>query len=289
MADNEPIITIFVCTYNQEKTIERALKSVMEQKISYKYVVRILDDCSTDGTTAICKKYRDTYPDVTELVIQKKNTKAGHVRGELCSIKTKYWAFLEGDDYWCDDTRIQRALDFLEKHEEYTGYATDYLVRTKDGKEYAGVASSGIDVQNLHEIVLGGGVYIHTSARVLRNIIDWRPLVYHKCFGDALQMFVCLDKGPWYYENKITTVYDQSEGGGFWSKLDARTQNYRNEILFYEMNKLFNFKYDGILSCVVRRNKLERLKKKFGVKWGWRLYMACRFFSYHLSRFRPDR
>ena len=136
MVDDEPIITIFVVTYNQEKTIERALKSVMEQKISYKYVVKILDDCSTDGTRAICEKYRGMYPDVTELIIEKKNTKAHHFLRELCKIKTKYWAMLEGDDYWCDNIRIQRALDFLEKHDEYTGYATDYLVKKPNGEEF---------------------------------------------------------------------------------------------------------------------------------------------------------
>ena len=99
-----------------------------------------------------------------------------------------------------------------------------------------------------------------------------------------MQMCVSLDKGPWYFENKITSVYDQSLGSGMWSKMSNTEQIYRNEICYWEMNKLFNYKYDGIFSCVVRKDILARLKEKFGLKYGWALYVAYRFCVYNFSR-----
>jgi glycosyltransferase involved in cell wall biosynthesis len=284
MFDN-PIITIFIVTYNQEDTIERTIKSVVEQKISYPYIIHILDDCSTDNTSNICKQYERLYPDIVKVTIEPSNTKCDNSRRELSIITTKYWAIVEGDDYWCDENRIQRALDFLEKNEKYVGYATDYLVQTKE-KSFSGAESTGVDLDSLNnEIHMNSGLYIHTAARVLRNIVDFKPLIHHKCFGDALQWAVYLDKGPIYFDKRITSVYNLC-GSGMWTNYSEQEKLYRNEVLSYELNKLFNFRHDYIFSISISEKEfLIKLKERWGKRVGWSIYILSRYINFNISKF----
>lgn len=280
---NNPVITIFIVTYNQENNIERTIKSVVAQKISYPYIIHILDDCSTDNTSNICREYEKQYPDIIKVSVEPRNTKCWHAKKQISNIKTKYWALIEGDDYWCDEHRVERSLDFLEKNEKYVGYATDYLIKKKD-ESFSGVASTGRNLNSLNgEIHMSTMIYIHTAARVLRNIVDFKHLIHHKCFGDTFQLVVYLDKGPIYFENKVTSVYNLSDSG-IWTRLPEEEKLYRNEELWYELNKLLKFRHDGVFSVSIRyKQLLVILKKLFGKKVGWCMYMLFSYvlFKYH--------
>ena len=50
----ENMISVIVCTFNQEDTISRTLDSVLCQKCHVPFEIIIGEDCSTDGTLAIC-------------------------------------------------------------------------------------------------------------------------------------------------------------------------------------------------------------------------------------------
>ena len=57
--------TVIMISYNQEKTINRAINSVLNQSRSeYSIQIIVSDDCSTDNTWNIVKKYKDIFPDI---------------------------------------------------------------------------------------------------------------------------------------------------------------------------------------------------------------------------------
>lgn len=115
-------VSVIVLTYNHEKYIRRALDSILEQKTKYSYEVLIGDDASTDGTSKIISEYAQQYPHVIKAFIRKRNLGGSknlfdifqHARG-------RYIANCEGDDYWCDNRKLQIQVDFLEKHMEFSG------------------------------------------------------------------------------------------------------------------------------------------------------------------------
>ena len=57
------LLTVNVVTYNQALWISQCLESILAQQTNFGIVIRIFDDCSTDGTTEICQKYAEKYPE----------------------------------------------------------------------------------------------------------------------------------------------------------------------------------------------------------------------------------
>ena len=53
-------VTVIIPTYNGEKTIERAIKSVLNQSVKIETEILICDDCSTDKTVSIAKELGGT-------------------------------------------------------------------------------------------------------------------------------------------------------------------------------------------------------------------------------------
>lgn len=57
--------SIIFCTYNREKYIYNALKSIAEQDFPYQdYEIVLVNNNSTDNTENLCNKFRSDYPDI---------------------------------------------------------------------------------------------------------------------------------------------------------------------------------------------------------------------------------
>ena len=126
-ATKEKVI-IGITTYNLEEYIGVALDSVLKQKVNFAYKILVVDDASIDRTREILLQYKEKYPNKIDLIFKKENT------GSLSSsnilfdnIKSEYFAFLDGDDYWLSDSRLQEAVDFLDNHVEYSMYGGNTL------------------------------------------------------------------------------------------------------------------------------------------------------------------
>src|SRR5450631_4532338 len=116
----DPIISVCLITYNHEKYIGKAIESVLQQQTLFSYELIIAEDCSTDNTREIIQDYYRKYPSVIKLVLQEKNVGPENNFIDLLSAaKGKYIAYFEGDDYWIDNKKLQRQVEFLENHPEF--------------------------------------------------------------------------------------------------------------------------------------------------------------------------
>jgi glycosyltransferase involved in cell wall biosynthesis len=122
----QPVVIIWCLAYNQKDFIRDALDGFVMQKSNFPYEVIVHDDCSTDGTTEIIQEYAKNYPDVIKPIIETENQwqKGGlkhiiHLMNESYRCG-KYLAFCEGDDYWTDPCKLQKQVDFLEAHPDYS-------------------------------------------------------------------------------------------------------------------------------------------------------------------------
>ncbi len=117
----EPLVSIVTITYNHEPYIRKCIEGVLMQKVNFPIEFIIAEDCSTDGTLAICKEYAEKYPELIRLITSKNNVGAiANERRAMKAAKGKYIAFCEGDDYWIDPLKLQKQVDFLEKNPEYS-------------------------------------------------------------------------------------------------------------------------------------------------------------------------
>ena len=100
----------------------QALKGFVMQKTDFPFLAVVIDDCSTDGTADIVRRYEAQYPDIIKGIYLPHNFRS---RGEdkrpyyqEYVDKATYWAECEGDDYWTDPYKLQKQVDFMEAHPE---------------------------------------------------------------------------------------------------------------------------------------------------------------------------
>ena len=121
----KPLLSIICITYNHKDFIRQALEGFVMQKTNFKFEVLIHDDASTDGTADIIREYEAKYPDIIKPIYQKENqfSKGVHILKTFIypRVLGKYVALCEGDDYWTDPNKLQKQVDFLEAHPEYSG------------------------------------------------------------------------------------------------------------------------------------------------------------------------
>jgi glycosyltransferase involved in cell wall biosynthesis len=130
------LIDVAMVTYNHEKYIAQAIKSVLSQKTSFSVRLIIGEDASTDATSQICRSYADQYPD--QIVLLQTNKNLGLVKNyeqvfEQCT--GKYVAILEGDDYWIDERKLQKQAEMLEADAELgIVHSPSYVLNEDSGK-----------------------------------------------------------------------------------------------------------------------------------------------------------
>ena len=123
---DNPILSIYITTFNHSKYISQALDSVLSQKTDYPFEVLVGDDCSTDGTQKILQSYEKKYPGFFQIFYREHNMNKeypNNVQDLIRRCKGKYLILLEGDDYWTDDLKIDRQIMFLEDHPDYLAVA----------------------------------------------------------------------------------------------------------------------------------------------------------------------
>lgn len=118
---NKPLLSIVTITYNHESYIRKCIEGVLAQQVNFPIEFIIAEDCSTDGTLTICNEYAEKYPNLIKLITSENNVGAiANERRAMKVAKGKYIAFCEGDDYWTDPLKLQKQVDFLEEHPDYS-------------------------------------------------------------------------------------------------------------------------------------------------------------------------
>lgn len=134
----DPLVTIICTTFNHEGFISEALEGFLIQKTTFPFEIIVHDDASTDNTQNIIKDFVEKYPLIVKPILQKKNqysNKDVNIWSDFTFPKAlgKYIALCEGDDYWIDELKLQKQVEFLENNKEYVITWTDYF--TKKGTE----------------------------------------------------------------------------------------------------------------------------------------------------------
>ena len=128
MANFQDLISVIVCTYNQQDTIGRTLDSILMQKCHLPIEIVIGEDGSTDDTLSICKQYQKRHPDTIRILENEVNK--GFVRNYfdcLRACKGKFIADCAGDDFWIDDQKLEQTSLLLEQDENVGIVHTDWL------------------------------------------------------------------------------------------------------------------------------------------------------------------
>lgn len=112
-----PVISVLITTYNQERYIGQSIESVLSQQINVPYELVIAEDCGSDRTREICMQYQAAHPKIIRLLLQEMNKGiSGNYADVLSLTRGTYIAQVAGDDFWCDDHKLQIQYDYMVSH-----------------------------------------------------------------------------------------------------------------------------------------------------------------------------
>lgn len=104
-----------MATYNCEKTIHKAINSILAQTYE-NWVMIICDDGSTDSTLSILMQYAEDYPGKFVIIQNEKNSKLPYSLNHcLKYVETELVARMDGDD-WSTPDRFEKQVAFLKEH-----------------------------------------------------------------------------------------------------------------------------------------------------------------------------
>lgn len=94
-----PKVSVIIPTYNSEKELLRAIRSVQIQDFS-DYEIVICDDASTDNTVNVAKYLAAKDSRIRIIQLAKNQGAAAARNGSMQAASGKYFAFLDSDDEW---------------------------------------------------------------------------------------------------------------------------------------------------------------------------------------------
>jgi glycosyltransferase involved in cell wall biosynthesis len=113
----EPLVSVWMTTYNHEPYIARAIEGVLMQETDFPVELVIGEDCSTDRTREIVMEYQKRRPDVIRVVTSDRNVGLfENDRRVNRALRGKYVAFCEGDDHWIHTRKLQMQVDIMDAH-----------------------------------------------------------------------------------------------------------------------------------------------------------------------------
>ena len=216
MADEK--VTVLLLTYNHRPYFEKAIESVLSQKTSFDFVIRVYDDASTDGTSDLVLQYAEKYPDKVKAFINKENQKGQHIFNALKQIQTPYFAMLETDDYWTDNTKLEQQFQIMEKHPDCSICGHNTRICYFDGSEDKLMFKNNEGIYFLETCKkLSQLPKVHISSRMLRTdaLNDIDSFSPQMLLWDEPAFFFFLSKGNLYYIDNIMSVYNYSGKGLF--------------------------------------------------------------------------
>lgn len=265
-------VSIICTTYNHEEYIKEAIEGFLKQKTNFPCEVLIHDDASTDGTAKIIEEYAERYPEFIFPILQQENQLSQGISIVntflLPLVRGKYIARCEGDDYWCDELKLQKQYDALQQHPQSDMCAC--------GAKIVDAESGNIVLANDHcnehtlrimsadEVIVGGGGYVQTAGFFYRVNAELYQFAQIKKYDYTLQIAGAL-RGGIVFIPDVMVIYRKSVPNGATYRL---SQNSKKKLTHcrdtIKMLKALNVETEGkhfvAIMCHISRIRISMWK-----------------------------
>jgi glycosyltransferase involved in cell wall biosynthesis len=142
------IIGVVIPVHNDKNYIEECLVSVIEQEVSYPFVViAVMNNC-TDDSMYITDKLINSHKNGNKISMIQQNMLPGTTPTRNCGLiellgkyntdtqYVKYIANNDSDDVWTDKFKLQKQADFLDNNKDIAIVGGQYIGRDKYGPRF---------------------------------------------------------------------------------------------------------------------------------------------------------
>ena len=220
----EKLLSVVTITYNHEKFITKTIEGVLMQQVNFPIELILAEDCSTDNTRAICRRYAEQYPELIRLITSESNVGAiANEQRAMLAARGKYVAFCEGDDYWTDPLKLQKQVGFLESHPDYSvtfhrckhyNVETHEVVDDNCGYLFADNNQLGVDITTAQFFK----TWITQPLTMVYRVasFDLGVALQYQYYRDMHQIYHLLQAGKGYlfaFDGGVRTIHEGSMAG----------------------------------------------------------------------------
>lgn len=165
-------LSIILSAYNVANYIEKTIQSLAHQTVK-DFEVMAVDDCSTDETLNILKKYDRKYQWFHVVAhAQKAGVSAARNTG-IKLTKSKYLTFVDGDD-WVEPNYVEYFLTKFAEHPELDLVSCGFFIDSKNGKSKPQVEKKHMGFLNRDDAIkqiikMNGAVMGYTWNKMYRR------------------------------------------------------------------------------------------------------------------------
>jgi glycosyltransferase involved in cell wall biosynthesis len=286
----DELVEVHIVTYAQKDYIGQAIESVLAQRTNFRFLIKIGDDGSRDGTQEIIYRYRDKYPDLIQVFVNREN-KGPHSLDRigirlLKQASARYVALMDGDDYWTSPEKLQTQVDFMEARSDVFGCFHDVVTVDKEGKiikENYYVPSRSEYGQE--EALTMGGAYCTSSLLFRSVVLKGMPSWFIRSCSDYTIDLIITDYGKIAHLAKNMGAY-RIHAGGIWqgnkvySNLESTIERYRICLT----NPKFRKAYGSFFKSAIRERSMK-LAEHYRKEGPW--HKRMKFVWYYL-RYSPN-
>lgn len=198
-------LTICICAYNAEKYIAETLESLKQQTCK-NFKLLIVNDCSTDNTVAVAKRYADSGWTDFEIISLPKNYGTAYARNfALHHATTDYMMFFDSDDV-ASPEMVDMMYGKIVRDKELiaVGCFCDYM--SSSGRKLSGgIYWSLNDKEDFLRIAKSGKMFFMTP-----------PTIFVREYAIKVGGYRQKD---WFPSSKYGRYEDLSEDLDLWSRL----------------------------------------------------------------------
>lgn len=249
-APSNPMVSVYVQTYQHKKYINKCLNSILEQKTNFDFEILLGEDHSTDGTREICQDYAWKFPEKIRLFRHHRGNQI-KIMGEptsnfnalfnFFSAKGKFIAFCEGDDFWEDPSKLQKQVDFLKINPEYI--FTYHRVESVDENDQpiSGLKDFTQPELDISSEELLKGVYHPLLLSIcFRNVLEGIPKEMTQVINvDTFLLSLLGNYGKVKFLTEIAPAKYRKHPGGIWSTRNKKKKFLSKIITFRELSRFY--------------------------------------------------
>ena len=301
-------VAINCLVYNHEPYLRDCLEGFVIQQTDFPFVAIVHDDASTDHSADIIREYAAKYPDIIHPIYESEN-QWSKKDGSLTKIMNTaieatgapYIAMCEGDDYWTDPYKLQKQLDFLEAHPNFSVCFHPVMVLNQATGEMHPDTLRDVPSETTIYDLAEYSNYIHTPSVIYRHSPDVDKKfeqIGNVEVGDYLYHILYAERGKIKKLPDYMAVYRQ--GVGIWtgpnsnsddkifkwiiacSKLSTLLEDKKAQRLLEE--QINRCKRGGLDNLEMYKNQYHQVRSSHAYRLGKFLLRPFSFIKKHISR-----
>jgi len=264
---NKTISTV-ILSYNQEKFVEKAIRSALSQKGDFDHEIILSDDGSIDGTPEIIDKYCRSHPNLIRSVGGGVNMGvSANFRRAFEEAAGEFVAILEGDDYWIDDQKLNAQAHFLRENPDCSMVFSKINVCNLKDKSFKTLERQDSIKKNK---LTGQDFLNHPTMNLIANfsccmfrseLMKKLPkILFEHRFSEISLAFFLEKFGYIGYIDRIMSVYVQHPAG-IWSGGDRDAQLRSGLMVRTVAKSVARVEYKEPIQKIIEKDYLSKLQK----------------------------